>query len=175
MKRASVVPSCPRARGAIAVRTTSVAVALAAVLATASVRVASALDSAAPAAPDIIQARQSGFKKMGAAMKLITEQLKSDAPDLPKITAAAQAISTGARDQPSWFPAGSGPESGVETDALPHIWQDAAKFAALSNQLGIESATFSAAVASNDVVAIRTRFKSLADVCSTSHKSFRAD
>lgn len=156
-------------------RASIVIAALGAALAAAGAHVASALDSAAPAAPDVIQTRQAGFKKMGAAMKLITEQLKSDAPDLAKLTAAAQAISTGAHEQPAWFPAGSGPEAGVDTDALPHIWQDAAKFTALSNQLGVESGNFSTAVASNDLAAIRTRFKALADVCSTCHKSFRAD
>jgi cytochrome c556 len=136
---------------------------------------ATADDSAVPAVQDVIQARQSGFKKMGAAMKIISEQLKSNAPDLAKIASAAQTISAGAREQPSWFPAGSGPESGVETDALPHIWQDAAKFTALSGQLGVETGNFSKAVTSNDVAAIRAGFKALADVCSTCHKSFRAD
>src|SRR3954471_17988189 len=95
-------------------------------LATLGAGIVRADDSAVPAQPDIVQTRQSGFKKMGAAMKVITEQLKSDTPDLPKISAAAQAIGTGAREQPSWFPTGSGPESGVETDALPHIWEDVA-------------------------------------------------
>jgi len=132
-------------------------------------------DSAPPVVQGIIQTRQSGFKKMGAAMKVITEQLKSDAPDLAKIAAAAEAIGTGAREQPSWFPAGSGPEAGLETDALPHIWQDAAKFSALSSQLGLESGNFSTAVAGKDMAAVRVRFKALADVCSTCHKSFRAD
>ena len=126
-------------------------------------------------AQDIVQARQSGFKKMGAAMKVIAEQLKSDAPDLARITSAAQTVSAGAHEQPSWFPSGSGRESGVETDALPYIWQDTAKFSALSSQLGVESGNFATAVASNDIAAVRARFKILADVCSTCHKSFRAD
>ena len=134
-----------------------------------------ASDSAAFSAQDVIQARQSGFKKMGAAMKTISEQLKTDAPDLAKITAAAGAIGAGAHEQPDWFPAGSGPESGLETDALPHIWQDTSKFAALSRQLGVESGNFATAVANKDVAAIRTQFKVLAEVCSSCHKSFRAD
>lgn len=129
----------------------------------------------APSAQDVIDARRSGFKKMGAAMKSIAEQLKTATPDLAKMTAAAQAIDAGARNQPSWFPAGSGPESGLETDALPHIWQDTSKFAALSSQLGAESGKFTTAITSKDIAIIRTQFKALSEVCSTCHKSFRAD
>ena len=134
-----------------------------------------ASETVTPAAQDVIEARRAGFKKMGAAMKVISEQLKSAAPDVAKMTPAAQAIAAGAHEQPGWFPAGSGPESGIDTDALPHIWKDTAKFAALSTQLGAESASLTAAMASPDVANIRTRFKALAEVCSDCHKSFRAD
>jgi cytochrome c556 len=132
-------------------------------------------EAESPSAQDVIDARQSGFKKMGAAMKAIAEQLKSGAPDLAKITVAAQAVGVGAREQPSWFPAGTGPESGLQTDALAHIWKDTSKFTALSGQLGTESGNLTAAAAAGDLTAIRTQFKVLSDVCSTCHKSFRAD
>jgi cytochrome c556 len=136
---------------------------------------AAASEPAAPSAQEIVEARQSGFKKMGAAMKAIAEQLKTEAPDVAKISTAAQAVEAGTKAQPGWFPAGSGPESGLETDALPHIWQDTSKFTALSGQLATQSAHLTAAVAGKDLAAIRTQFKVLAEVCSTCHKSFRAD
>ena len=134
-----------------------------------------ASEGSAPSVQDVIMTRQSGFKKMGAAMKSIAEQLKTSAPDLAKMTAAAQIIGAGTKEQPTWFPPGSGPESGVETDALPYIWKDSSKFTALSGQLGIESGNLATAMAGNDVGAIRTQFKVLAEVCSSCHKSFRAD
>jgi len=123
----------------------------------------------------VIDTRRSGFKKMGAAMKSIAAELKTDAPDLAKMTSAAQAVSAGAKEQPNWFPAGSGPESGLDTDALPHIWKDTAKFSSLSSQLGVEAGNFSAALSGKDVATVRTQFKVLSDVCATCHKSFRAD
>jgi cytochrome c556 len=123
----------------------------------------------------VIETRRSGFKKMGAAMKSIATELKTDAPDVAKITAAAQAVTAGAKEQPHWFPAGSGPESGLDTDALPHIWKDTVKFSALSSQLGVEAGNFSAALGGKDVATLRTQFKVLSDVCATCHKSFRAD
>lgn len=123
----------------------------------------------------VIDTRRSGFKKMGAAMKSIAAELKTDAPDVAKMTTAAQAVSAGAKEQPNWFPTGSGPESGLDTDALPHIWKDTAKFSSLSSQLGVEAGNFSAALSGKDVATIRTQFKVLSDVCATCHKSFRAD
>ncbi len=96
---------------------------------------AAASDSSDTSVQAVIEVRQAGFKKMGAAMKSIAAELKTDAPDLTKMTAAAQVIALGAKEQPAWFPAGSGPESGLETDALAHIWKDTAKFATLSSQL----------------------------------------
>ncbi len=102
---------------------------------------------------------------MGAAMKVITEQLKSDAPDLPKIAAAAQTIGTGAREQPSWF------RVRQRTGVRRRYRRPARTGRTLPGsrhcrgQLGVESSNFSAAVASNDVAAIRVRFKVLAEVC----------
>jgi cytochrome c556 len=144
-------------------------------LALLAVGVAAASDSGDTSVQAVIEARQAGFKKMGAAMKSIATELKTDAPDLAKLTAPAQAIALGAKEQPAWFPAGSGPESGLETDALAHIWKDGAKFGSLSTQLGIESGKLTSALAGQDVAAVRTQFKVLADVCATCHKSFRAD
>jgi cytochrome c556 len=148
---------------------------LATCLVLATIGAAVASEIAVPSAPDVIEARQSGFKKMGAAMKAIGEQLKTETPDVAKMTAAMQVIEGGAKQQPGWFPAGSGAESGLETDALANIWKDTAKFSALSGQLATESGKLSAALAGKDLTAIRAQFKALADVCSTCHKSFRAD
>jgi cytochrome c556 len=123
----------------------------------------------------LIETRQATFKKMGAAMKAIVEQLKSDAPDNAKMVAAAQVISAGAEQLPRWFPAGSGAEAGIDTDALPYIWKDRAKFESLANRLIPESKNMAAALSGKDLAAVRTQVKALAEVCSTCHHSFRAD
>jgi cytochrome c556 len=137
---------------------------------------AGASETAGPAAPGaVIEARQQGFKKMGAAMKALNEQLKTGAPDPAKAIAATEAISAGARAQSEWFPAGSGPESGAETDALAHIWKDRAKFDSLTARLVSESKALAAAAAANDAAALKTQAKVVADTCSTCHRSFRAD
>ena len=123
----------------------------------------------------VIETRKTGLKKMGAAMKAMSTQLKSGAPDSTVMTTAAQAISTGAQLQPEWFPAGSGPESGVETDALAHIWKDRAKFDSLTNQLIAESKKLTTVIGGNDTAAIGAQMKVVGEVCGACHRSFRAD
>jgi len=132
-------------------------------------------DTATASTQTVIEARREGFKKMGAAMKALSDQAKQAAPDLAKMTAASQTISTAAPQQFQWFPAGTGPESGIETDALEHIWQDRTKFESLASKLAGESKTLTATVAGGDLAAIKTQVKAVGEVCSTCHKSFRAD
>lgn len=129
--------------------------------------------SASPQA--VIETRQQGFKKMGAAMKAISEQLKTDAPDTAKIAAAAQVIDAGAQQVPRWFPAGSGADAGMDTDALPHIWKDAAKFETIANRLIAESKHLTAVASGGDLAAVKTQAKAVGDTCSACHRSFRAD
>lgn len=128
---------------------------------------------AAPAA--IIQTRRTSLKNMGKAMKSLVDELKSDVPDRVGMLAAAQVIAAGAAQLPRWFPAGSGAESGVETDALPYIWQNRAKFDSIAAQLAPESDKLLTVLAGADLAAIRAQAKALGEVCSSCHKSFRAD
>lgn len=129
----------------------------------------------APSPQAVIETRQQGFKKMGAAMKALVEQLKSAAPDSAKMADAAQVIASGSQQALQWFPAGSGPDAGVDTDALAYIWEDRTKFDSLANKLIPETKALVTAASGTDVPAIRTQVKAVAEICSTCHKSFRAD
>jgi|SRR5882757_2716002 len=137
------------------------------------VEVAVAEEAASPQA--VIETRRETFKKMGAGMKLIVAQLKTDAPDSARMTAAAQFISVHAEEIPHWFPAGSGPEAGIETDALPYIWKDRAKFDSIANQIVPEAKRLVVVIGGNDIGAMKAQVKLVGDVCGTCHKSFRAD
>lgn len=123
----------------------------------------------------IIETRQQNFKKMGAAMKAIVEQLKSDTPDSPKMAAAADVISSGAGQVLRWFPDGSGPDSGIETDALSHVWKDRTKFESIARQLDAESKKLAVAMSGADLAAVKVQAKAVGDACSACHRSFRAD
>jgi cytochrome c556 len=81
-------------------------------------------------AAEVINARQQGFKKLGAAFKLIHNELASPSPDAAKIASAAQELKASTDAIGSWFPPGSGPQPGLKTHAKAEIWTDASGFAA---------------------------------------------
>jgi cytochrome c556 len=122
-----------------------------------------------------IDTRRAGFKRMGAAMKALSEQLRNDAPEAPKLVAASQAIMTGAGEVPHWFPAGTDNSSGLDTDALPNIWKDRGKFDSLASQLVTETKTLAATATGGDLTMIRSQTRTVESVCKTCHSSFRAD
>ncbi|MGH8447576.1 MAG: c-type cytochrome [Solimonas sp.] len=142
-------------------------------LALLSTDLADAADAASPQA--VIEARRAGFKKMGAAMKTLVEQSKTDAPDKAKMAAAGQTIGAYAGDLSGWFPTGSGREAGADTDALPYIWEARTKFDSIAGQLGPETQNLATALAGDDLAAIRGQVKTLGGVCSNCHRSYRAD
>lgn len=122
-----------------------------------------------------VETRQAAFKKMGAALKTLTDQLKGTTPESAKLAASARAIAAGAQELPLWFPAGSGPDAGMETDALPNIWTDRTRFDALSQDLIADARALLAATDSGDLDAVRAQVKRVGATCSTCHRSFRAD
>lgn len=134
-----------------------------------------AAPAAAPTPQSLIPVRQAGFKRMGAAMKALSDQLKSGAPAKAPMVAAAQTIALAAREQGKLFPAGSGPGPGVKTDALPNIWTDRATFDAQMGKLVVESGKLVAVANGGDTAAIGAQFKATGAVCGACHRQFRAD
>lgn len=133
--------------------------------------------SAAPAATPrqaAIVARQANFKAMGAAIKAIMDQLKTDAPDRTALTANARTIAALAPRQLGLFPRGSGPEAGVKTGALPAIWRDAAGFNALGRGLVTESNKLAGMAATADVTALKAQVIAVGGQCAGCHRRFRA-
>lgn len=144
-------------------------VALLPVLAVASV------PAAGPSADSVVAARKAGFKKIGGAMKALGDQLKSDTPARPAMVAAAQTIATTARQQAALFPAGTGPDAGIKTDALPAIWSNRAAFDAQMRQFIAESGKLAVVAGNGDVAAIRAQMKATGATCAACHRQFRAE
>lgn len=81
-------------------------------------------------AAQVIEARQQGFKRLGAAFKVIHNEVAGSSPDVAKVAAAAAQIRATTDLIQGWFPPGSGPQSGLKTHAKEEIWTDAGGFAA---------------------------------------------
>jgi cytochrome c556 len=134
-----------------------------------------ATPAAAPSPQAAIAQRQAGYKNMGAAMKALNEQLKSDAPSKDEMVRATRTIGLTAREQVRLFPVGSGASAGVKTDALPNIWTDRATFDANMAKLVGESGRLFNTANTGNVGAIRTQAAVVGATCKSCHRQFRAD
>lgn len=153
-----------------AFRITSIAMSLLAIAGSVA-----AAPAVAPSPKAAIATRQAGYKKMGAAMKALNDQLKADAPAKAALVAAAQTLAMTAREQPRLFPAGSGPAAGVATDALPNIWTERPAFDAQMSRLIAESGKLLATANAGNIDAIRVQAKATGGTCAACHRQFRAD
>jgi len=118
-------------------------------------------------------ARHDNFKAQGAAFKAILDELKKDQPDQAVLTTNANKLKGTSTALPSWFPKGSGPESGVKTDAKAEVWTDAAGFAAASNKLQVEVSKFQQLATAGDVAGMKAQSRVVGGSCKGCHDKYR--
>jgi cytochrome c556 len=126
-----------------------------------------------PAPADIIKTRQHDLKDMGAQMKAIVDQLKSGKPDQAVMVPAAAKIADYAKQLPTWFPKGTGPEAGVKTLAKAEIWAMPDDFKAAAEKLPPEADKLAAVVESGDAAAVGAQLQATGKTCGGCHKVFR--
>ena len=120
-----------------------------------------------------IKARQAHMREINAASKAISDQLQAPAPDLAAIRAAAKTLKDMGQAMPGWFPAGSGPESGVKTRAKPEIWTNAADFAADVTSFKAAGAKLSDVAGGGDIAAIKAQMGATGLACGACHFAYR--
>lgn len=128
--------------------------------------------AASPA--ETIAARQASFKKMGGAMKALKDELGGGA-DKAKLVEAARTLASTARAQWVLFTPGTGPSSGVKTDALPAIWTQKSAFDAASAKLVAEADKLVGIAGSGNTAAVLAQFKVVGGTCAACHRQFRAE
>lgn len=126
-----------------------------------------------PAVREAIETRQASLKELGASMKTISDEVKESSPDMAAITEASGRINAHAALLGTWFPEGTGPAAGIETEALDVIWEDRPGFEAAVARLQAEAGAMATAVASNDPAAVRTALPALGAACKNCHDNFR--
>lgn len=122
-----------------------------------------------------IEARQAQLKKIGKGFKAISDQLKAGSPDLKQIQAAAAVVPKEAAGMVDWFPEGTGPESGVKTEALPIIWEDKAGFNDKVAAMQDAAAKLNTIAQGGDVAAIAAAFQTTGGTCKACHDKYRLD
>jgi cytochrome c556 len=136
------------------------------------VTVALAASAQTPPA-DAIALRQSQFRDLGAAMKNVTDELKSSAPVKFVLKISAKQIVAHANAQFSWFPPGSGLQAGVKTRAKDAIWADPEGFKKAQLSFQTEANHFLDSLNAGDAATIRAAHKALGEACASCHKQFR--
>ncbi len=121
----------------------------------------------------VIEARQENFEQMKEANDAIKREAEADSPDPAVFRANAAILIERAANIPSGFPQGSGPESGVETDALPAIWQNSEGFAARAGNMQDSLRQFGEAASGEDISATIAAVKLVGDTCRECHEEFR--
>jgi cytochrome c556 len=130
---------------------------------------------AAPGDSALIKGRQDKLRDMGGALKAVEDELKKRSPDWENaILPNAQTVQSRSTYLLTWFPKGSGPESGVKTYALPAIWQKPDDFTKLGKTAQSEAAKLNQIAASKDAAALKAQGLTLGKACKACHDSYRS-
>jgi cytochrome c556 len=135
-----------------------------------------ALKAAAPdpaAVQKVVDAREAHYKEIGKAAKAIHDELGSTQPQLATVAANARTIESLAHQIPTWFPAGTGPQPGVKTEALATIWQQTPLFRQRAGNLAAAAHELAAAAASGNAAATKTAANNVGAACKACHDTFR--
>ncbi|MFM6931002.1 MAG: c-type cytochrome [Novosphingobium sp.] len=124
-------------------------------------------------------ARHENFEGLGNAFKTIGDEMKAQAPDAQKVRAAAATVAAKAKDMPGWFPAGSGPDAGLKTDAKSEVWTKPDEFRAAMTAFQDSSVKLLAAAdgfaAGQPVVGLQEAVKQAGGTCKKCHDGFKKD
>lgn len=131
--------------------------------------------AAMPAATDVasfMKARHDNYEMLGANMKVLQDNFRSETPDMTAANAAAVNVKAFADAMGDWFPAGTGPDSGIESEAKANIWTDRATFDAAHARLKEEAGKLAAAT---DAAAFKAQFPATGGSCKNCHDTFREE
>jgi cytochrome c556 len=128
----------------------------------------------AQTARQLMAERQANYKKIGDAMRLVTRELRAGSPDLGEVRQGAFTIATLAPMVPSWFPAGTGVETG-KTEAREAIWQRPEDFGEKARGFEKAAIAFRAAAQGSDLDKIRAAHAELGKSCKACHDLYRED
>lgn len=121
----------------------------------------------------IAHERHENFEKIGKAFKAINQEVKKDAPDMAVVKLNAGRIETLSLQVGGWFPKGSGPQDGVDTDALATVWTEADAFRQATARFVDEAGKFHALAEIGNAAALDAGVKALGGTCKGCHDRFR--
>ena len=122
---------------------------------------------------DMIAVRVAGFKGVGRAFKQVNDGLRGGSLSPQVGQGSAAVLARAVKAQYTWFPAGSGPQSGVKTAAKSAIWSRAADFRRAQDAFAGQVFAFQRAAATGNADVIRVEARKLGATCKQCHDTFR--
>jgi cytochrome c556 len=123
-----------------------------------------------------IAKRQDGMKLVGRTFKGINDQLKASTPDPQALKLGTAQLAQLATQVPSWFPAGSGPQAGIKTEAKADIWTHQADFKAKAAALASATRALAAAAAtSSDPAVLTPLVRQVGGACKDCHTTYKTE
>lgn len=122
--------------------------------------------------PAFMKTHHENYEALGKNMKVLMDNMKAATPDMAAVTAAAAEVKKTADVMGTWFPAGTGPETGIKTGAKANIWTDRATFDAAAVRLQTEATALAAVT---DAAGFKAQFPKTGAACKNCHDTFREE
>lgn len=132
---------------------------------------AGAQDARTPSA-DIVEARQAAMMLSGVAMGSIKAAIDAGQP-IASQRFPTRALSRWAHAVPGAFPAGSGAEAGVRTNARPEIWSDRAGFDAKAAEYAAAADRLAELAGGDDTDAFAAQWAAVRATCQGCHDGYK--
>ena len=125
--------------------------------------------------PDgLVKGRQAGMMLSGVAMGAMKSAIDAgQAPSTQRFN--SRALARWAHAVPGMFPAGSGPESGVETHARAEVWSDRAGFEAKAAAYADAADRLAELAAGEDAAAFSAQWTVVRSSCQSCHDVYKAN
>ncbi|MCS6624671.1 cytochrome c [Roseibacterium beibuensis] len=124
------------------------------------------------ATADVIKGRQAAMMLSGVAMASIKGSIDAGQPPASQ-RFATRSLSRWAHAVPGMFPAGSGPEAGVQTNAKAEIWTDRAGFEARAADYAAAADRLAELAASEDAAAFGAQWTTVRATCQACHDAYK--
>lgn len=127
----------------------------------------------APRAEDVIKGRQGAMMLSGVAMASIKGAIDAGQP-LASQRFSTRSLARWAYAVPGMFPAGSGPEAGVPSNARAEIWSDRAGFEARAADYAAAADRLAELAAGDDAAAFAEQWTAVRATCQACHDGYKA-
>ena len=126
-----------------------------------------------PQAEDVIKGRQGAMMLSGVAMASIKGAIDAGQP-LASQRFSTRSLARWAHAVPGMFPAGSGPEAGVPSNARAEIWSDRTGFEARAADYAAAADRLAELAAGDDAAAFAGQWTAVRATCQACHDGYKA-